>query len=158
MLTIEQETTYEQLLTILEKENLERRALGKSDYPSEYPLKEILLMSRHCSGGIILGFSKFKASNGTWKPDTNHSKISKNVKLPSPWNHIEAGILFTLRLPLMVFREDGIEGGVFDKGVTDVFLNKLPLNGFSKTEEEQLIVAIQNWVSRVREHYRKWDS
>jgi len=35
------------------------------------------------------------------------------VSFPSPWNHLEAGILFGLRLPLPIFRESTILGGVF---------------------------------------------
>jgi hypothetical protein len=56
----------------------------------------------------------------------------------------------------MVFREDGVSGGVFDDGVTDVYVNKLPTGAIEKAKEKQMIAAIQSWVSRVREHYRMW--
>jgi hypothetical protein len=78
------------------------------------------------------------------------------VKFPTPWNQLEAGILFSLRLPLMVFREDG-SGGVFDNGVTDVFVNRLPLGRIGKRDEEQILFSIQIWVGQVREHYRRWE-
>lgn len=45
---------------------------------------------------------------------------------PSPWNHLESGILFGLHLPLLVFAEEGVSGGVFDRGVTDVFIHRMP--------------------------------
>ena len=35
-------------------------------------------------------------------------------------------------LPLLVFKEDGISGGVFDSGVTDVFIHKMPIGRVSK--------------------------
>src|SRR5437660_3411049 len=38
--------------------NLEPRAPGRSDYPTELPLREVLLVARHCSGGVILGFEQ----------------------------------------------------------------------------------------------------
>lgn len=152
----EQQTTYDELLAILDAENLERRALGKSDYPDEYPLKEILLISRHCSGGMILGFRQFEAGRGVFKPWEDEPKHIKKTILPTPWNQIEAGILFALRLPLMVFREDGVEGGVFDAGVTDVFLQKLPTGGFAPEDRDKLMYSIQSWATRVRTHYRSW--
>src|SRR5207302_5783912 len=48
------------------------------------------------------------------------------VSMPTPWNHLEAGILFGLRLPLLIFREKEIEGGVVDRGVSDVFIHDMP--------------------------------
>ena len=44
----------------LDDNDLEPRALGRSDYPTELPLREVLLIARHCSGGIILGFEQFR--------------------------------------------------------------------------------------------------
>jgi len=151
-----QQASYEKIVRLLERENLERRALGRSDYPSEFPLKEVYLIARHCSGGVILGYSQSIAETLIVKPDTPSERKTQNVKGSSPWNQLEAGILFSLRVPLMVFREDGVTGGVFDEGVTDVFVNKLPVGAIKRATEHQLIAAIQSWVSRVREHYRRW--
>jgi hypothetical protein len=44
--------------------DLEARALGRSDYPTELPLREVLLIARHCSGGVILGFEQCCADSG----------------------------------------------------------------------------------------------
>jgi hypothetical protein len=152
-----QHTSYRRIIHLLDRENLERRALGRSDYPTEYPLKEVHMIARHCAGGIILGYSQSVAKQLEVKPGTRERTVEKNVKFPTPWNHLEAGILFSLRLPLMVFREDGISGGVFDNGVTDVFINRLPIGRISKHEEEQILFSIQIWVGRVRERYRRWE-
>jgi hypothetical protein len=156
-LSPEQQTSYEKLIRMLDHENLERRALGRTDYPTEYPLREVYLMASHCSGAVILGYSQSIAERLIVKPNTANEHKIDNVKIPTPWNHLEAGILFALRIPLMVFREDGISGGVFDEGVTDVFINKLPIGKIGKTLEKQIVAAIQTWVARVREHYRMWN-
>ena len=106
-------------------------------------------MARHCSGAVILGSSQSIAERVIVKPNTaNEHKINK-LKMPTPWNHLEAGIFFSLRMPLMVFREDGISGGVFDDGVTDVFINKLPIGTIDKAWERQIVAVIQTWVARV---------
>jgi hypothetical protein len=158
-----QKTSYEYLLDLLERENLERRALGRSDYPSDYPLKEVVMIARRCAGGMILGYAQAEATELVLKPGVpiaageEQARRLKNAKFPTPWNQLEAGILFSLRLPLMVFREEGISGGIFDLGTSDVFINPLPVGKISCEAEEQLIFSLQNWVARVREHYRRWE-
>ena len=157
-----QAQSYEQIIGLLKRENLETRALGRSDYPTEYPLKEVYMIARRCAGGVVLGYSQMIAPKLQIKPGVRikgqkQPNVQKNVKFPTPWNHLEAGILFSLRLPLMVFREDGISGGVFDNGVTDVFINRLPVGRIGREDEHQLIFSIQIWVARVREFYRRWE-
>ncbi len=84
------------ILRELEHSGLEWRALGRSDYPTELQLREVLTIARHCAGGVILGFSQFRADTGVWKPDTPDKKpLTSPVFFPSPWNHLEAGILFS---------------------------------------------------------------
>jgi hypothetical protein len=161
-LNAKQAQSYNHIVRLLERENLETRALGRSEYPTEYPLKEVYLIARRCAGGVVLGYSQMLAPRLNIKPGVRvkgqkYPNIQKNAKFPTPWNHLEAGILFSLRLPLMVFREEGISGGVFDKGVTDVFINRLPVGKIGRKDEQQLMLSIQIWVARVREHYRKWE-
>jgi hypothetical protein len=56
-----QEAARTVIIRQLEDNDLEARALGRSDYPTELPLREVLLIARHCSGGIIFGFEEFPA-------------------------------------------------------------------------------------------------
>src|SRR3954447_6075864 len=90
----------------LKRFNLEARALGRSDYPTELPLREVTLVARHCSGGVILGFEQYLSLGGVHKPGTPEEQRHENeLKMATPWNHLEAGILFGLRLPILIFRE-----------------------------------------------------
>ena len=68
--------------------------------------------------------------------------------LPTPWNHIEAGILFGLKLPLLIFKEEGINGGIFDHGITDAFIHTLPQKIDSKKKSE-IKQVIQKWFAEV---------
>lgn len=72
---------------------------------------------------------------------------------PTPWNNLEAGILFGLGLPLLVFREDGISGGIFDAGVSDVFIHKMPTSDPSEENRMGVRDVFLKWQARVREHY-----
>jgi len=152
----QQESSRERIIRELARLQLEPRALGRSDYPSEFPLREVFVIAKHCSGGIILGFQQFIATAGVWKKGTKeHKTVSrgKPVHFPTPWNHLEAGILFGLQLPLLIFREEPVRGGVFDEGVTDVFIHSIPSGKMTKQNLEAFREVLLKWSSRVREHY-----
>ena len=51
---------------------------------------------------------------------------------------MEAGILFGLGLPLLVFRENGISGGIFDSGVTDVFVHRMPPPNITAEKRQEM--------------------
>ncbi len=149
-----QEAARTVIIQQLDDNDLEPRALGRSDYPTDLPLREVLLIARHCSGGVILGFEQCRADSGVLKPGTSAEKrISTPLAFPTPWNHLESGILFGLRLPILVFREEGITGGVFDNGVSDVFVHPIPSPDITGTAKAALKQVFQRWAGKVREHY-----
>jgi hypothetical protein len=103
---------------------------------------------------MILGFVQQYASVAVSKPRSSLEKKIRDLSVPTPWNHLEAGILFGLRLPLLVFREDKISGGIFDVGTSDIFIHPMPkVGGITDALNE----VILNWQGRVRQHYYKWD-
>lgn len=149
----EQDASRAAVLRQLERLNLEPRAIGRSDYPTELPLREVLLLARHCSGGVILGFEQYRSLSGIEKPGTAVEKQVDTVRsLPTPWNQLEAGVLFGQALPILIFREGGISGGVFDYGVTDVFVHRMPM-GDESTANAALGEVFLKWQAEVRQHY-----
>jgi hypothetical protein len=76
-LSRQQQTSYERIVHLLDRENLERRALGRSDYPTEYPLKEVHMIARRCAGGIILGYAQSFAKQLEVKPGTRGGPSTK---------------------------------------------------------------------------------
>ena len=145
------------IMKFLDELNLEPRALGRSDYPSELPLREVQAIARHCAGGIILGYEQFCASAGIWKRGIPKAerKLTKTqtASFPSAWNQLEAGILFGLNVPLLIFREEGITGGVFDNGVTDVFIHPTPMGTISAAERGSLKEVFLKWHSKASARY-----
>lgn len=135
---------------------IEARTLGRTDYPTSFPLREVLTLAKHCSGGLILGFSQFEATIGTWKKGTPFKTTisrKRTAQFPTPWNQLEAGILFALEVPLLVFRESGVPGGVFDNGVTDLFVHPMPTMEAEYNEKKALRAVFQKWTAQVRAHY-----
>ena len=111
-------------------------------------------MVKHCSGGIILGFEQFRSTLGDFKPGSPNAKAAASpVSFPTPWNQLEAGILFSAGLPMMIFREPGVVGGVFDIGTSEVFIHQMPNAAMAAEALDDLDSVFQNWVARVRTHY-----
>ena len=156
-LTQEQELKRLVIMKLLGDLQMEPRSLGRGDYPKDLPLKEIFVIAKHCSGGVILGFEQIFVENGIKKRDTIEEKQIKNPMLiPTPWNHLEAGILFGLKLPLLIFKEEGIEGGVFDNGITDVFVhNMLPAKP-NKSKYNELKQVFLKWHGEVSRRYYEY--
>ena len=111
-------------------------------------------MVKHCSGGIILGFEQFHTPQGVWKRGSPKANAATSgVSFPTPWNHLEAGMLFSAGLPMMIFRELDIAGGVFDVGTSEVFIHQMPTSTMPAQAHDDLDSVFQNWVARVRRHY-----
>jgi len=141
----------------LGRQGLESRAVGQTDYPTSNPLTEVLMLGRHCAGGVILGFTQFSAPSGRFKPGTGHErKVATKVVMPTPWNQIEAGLLFALGKPLIVFREKGIGGGVFDAGNTNLFIHDMPPISPTAMDKKRLREVLQRFSAEVHGHYYKF--
>ena len=153
-----QEKSAQIIFDQLEKNKLQWRALGQPDYPRKLPLHEVIGMIKHCSGGIVLGFEQFEAKDVRYRRGVKgHSrKLPGTVCFPTPWNHLEAGILFSLKLPILVFREPRIEGGIFDRGIIEDFTHVMPTPTMSKTAKDELDTLFQRWAGEVRGYYHEW--
>jgi hypothetical protein len=144
------------VIDMLDRYKMEARALGRTDYPKDFPLREVLIIAKHCHGGIILGFEQLRVTEGVWKSGTKNEKAvdpNKPVQLPTPWNQLEAGILFGLRLPLLIFRESNVYGGVFDVGTTEVFVHGMPPARPTPAKRDELEHVFLKWSAAVQRHY-----
>lgn len=150
-LSDKQESSRGMVLDYLKQYQLEPRALGRSDYPIELPLREVLVIARHCAGGVILGFEQYRSLQGINKPGASDEEYQGfATSFPTPWNHIEAGVLFGLRLPILIFKEEDISGGIFDIGVTDVFIHPMPDDA---SNGQALNDVFLKWQANVRNNY-----
>lgn len=149
-LSPDQESARSIVFRQLRRYKLTPRSLGRSDYPTELPLREVLVIARHCAGGVILGFEQFRSLDGISKPGTaDEKRLLSATSFPTPWNNLEAGILFGLDIPLLIFRDSDISGGIFDTGVTDVFIHPMP----TPRSGEGLNEVFLKWQASVRQRY-----
>ena len=114
--------------------------------------------AKHCAGGIILGFEQIYIEKGKRKRNSKEQKLitkEKPVLIPTPWNNLEAGILFGLKLPLLIFKEEGIEGGVFDYGISDAFIHNMPPPNPTKAKINELKQVFLKWFAQVSAKYNE---
>lgn len=156
VLSERQKLAREQVLRQLRELQLEPRALGRSDYPTDFPLREVYVIAKHCSGGVILGFEQIWVKVAEWRRQTPERATKRSFAMPTPWNQLEAGILFSLKLPLLIFKEQSITGGVFDEGVTDVFVHKMPIGRPGKVQKQALQEVFLKWHAKVQAHYKRY--
>ncbi|MGB5756690.1 MAG: hypothetical protein WBM50_07225 [Acidimicrobiales bacterium] len=119
----------------LESLSLQPRTLGSSDFAVETPLREVLVLARHCAGGIILGFDRVGDRGST------------------PWNQLEAGILYGIDLPLLLFADPLVpqrDGGIFAVGSSDLYVGPMPYDDAQQAQARETLLA---WQGRVRQHY-----
>ena len=132
--------------------NLVIHTLGRSDYPLRSTLHEVYVLGRHCSGAVILGFEQIHAEEAIRKPGTELQSVVRDVSIPTPWNHLEAGIMFALRIPILILREESVSGGIFDSGTVDGFVHALPRKD-ELPDNRRLSQLLQRWSALVLEHY-----
>ena len=127
-LNAEQSAFCNRLQEILSERGLRARTLGETDYPNEAPVAAVKTVLRDCDGAIILGLAQLRVGHGVLKAGTEAEKSAAGTIWPTAWNHIEAGMAFAMGVPLLVIREDGVAGGVFDVGSTDRFVHQAPMS------------------------------
>ncbi|HKW76828.1 MAG TPA: hypothetical protein VJN64_14955, partial [Terriglobales bacterium] len=116
--------------------------------------REVITLAKHCAGGVILGFAQFETENGIRKKGTAYEElVNHRVVFPTAWNQLEAGILFALGKPVLVFRENGIWGGIFDNGVTDVFIQSMPASTIKGKQRKAFREVLQKFAAQVHSHY-----
>ena len=153
-LSPKQREVYDYILGELARHSMEPYTLGQSHHPTQSPLHEVVVMARHVCGGVILGFEQFCATDGVSKPGTDReSKLGSPAFFPTPWNQLEAGILYTVGVPLLIFRERSITGGIFDQGVCRWFTHTLPRAEELEQHRPTISSVIADWRGKVSERF-----
>lgn len=101
---------------------LKPRTVGGTDFLNCAPsLTAIRKVVSECDGMIVLGFRT--AELRTLAAGGMSAGYSS-----TPWNQIEATFGFESKMPLMVLKEGGVTGGIFDVGSSASFVHEVQLN------------------------------
>lgn len=141
----EYEQGLELFIRYLTDSNFSPRTLGTTDYPTQSPLDEVILLMQQCKGAIILGYPQIFVESGRIKNETIDSPIS----LGTEWNHIEAALAYSLNIPILVIHDLNVSRGIFCRGTINSFLYSTDLKNPNWFMENDILGALKTWGNRL---------
>ncbi len=101
----------------LRSEGLVPYTVGRNMFTSDAPLKAVIELLDKASGVVVIALERSFFPSGVEKRGGSREIKLENVKLPTPWNHIEAAMAYARGQPLLVIVEDGLKNeGLLDNG------------------------------------------
>ncbi len=126
---------------------LESHTVGTQDFTNRSPLAKVLEVMNSCDGACVLGLVQAKAASVVVKPGTKDRRTVTDAVFATPWNQLEAGMALIRGLPLFVICEARVSGGIFDDGVADAYIHRLPSRDReSWLESEAFVGSMHAWI------------
>jgi hypothetical protein len=115
--TEQQETFVRALEDRLRSEGLVPHTVGRNTFSADAPLKTVIELLDKCSGTVVIALERAYFASGIEKRGGPKESPLTDIKLPTPWNHIEAAMSYTRGLPLMIIVEAGLKSeGLLERG------------------------------------------
>jgi hypothetical protein len=101
----------------LRSEGLIPHTVGRNTFSSDAPLKKVGEVLDDCQGAVVIALERSFFPSGIDKRGGPQEAQLSEIRLPTPWNHIEAAMAYNRRLPLMVVVESGLKSeGLLERG------------------------------------------
>ena len=142
------ESSYIPFEDFLKTKGIISRRLGSSDYSRKAPLLAVMDIIEDCKGAIILGYPQYEISSVFKKADKLQSK--SYLLIPTPWNQIEAVLAYKKKIPVLVIAQNGIDGGIFDYGITGEFVLKTDLSKSNWCKENDFNGIFSEWFKDIK--------
>ncbi|GAA4267756.1 hypothetical protein [Frondihabitans peucedani] len=83
------------------------------DFRASAPLDAVTEMMDSCAGVVVVALERFYFARGLERPGSDEQQELRSVRLPTPWNQIEAAMGHSRGLPVLVIidkrvRKDGL--------------------------------------------------
>lgn len=141
------ENPYSAFEIFLRSEGFLPRRLGKSDYSLKAPLKAVIDLMDKCKGAIILGYPYHEVTYSLKKG--GEMLKEHKIILPTPWNQIEGTLAYKKEIPVLVIAQEGVEGGLFDYGVTGEFVHNADLSSNKWFSSDEFLGIFQAWKNQI---------
>jgi hypothetical protein len=147
----EQEAFVSALEEYIRSQGFVPRAVGRSDFSSNHPLKFIQSLMNECVGTVIVAFERVRVIDGIERKGSPEEQKISNQILPTVWNQIEAAMAYVLGHPLLVIVENGArDEGLLEAGY-DWYVQRVDLNP-ATFGKKQFIGVFADWKRRVEEN------
>lgn len=130
----------ERFVTLLEdrlrSEGLIPHTVGRNTFSVEAPLRTVEQLIDRCVGTVVVALERTYFPEGLEKRGGGRQKALGEIRLATPWNHIEAAMSYVRRKPLLVIVEEGVKSeGLLEPGY-DWYVQTVPLNETALTTKE----------------------
>ena len=120
----------------LRVEGLVPQTVGRNVFTADSPFLAVNELMDKCRGVVIIALERLHIESGVEKDGGPGRAPLRDVKVCTPWNHIEASLGYARRLPLLVIvqegvRQDGFLERTLGRNVQTVTLDKASLNSAS---------------------------
>lgn len=120
----------------LRSEGIIPHTVGRNTFSSDAPLKAVKEVMDQCAGTIVIALERTYFPSGIDKRGGPQESPLSEIKLPTPWNHIEAAMAYGRNHPLMVIVEEGIKNeGLLEPGY-DWYVQCIKLEHSALTSRE----------------------
>ena len=149
--TDEQEAFVNAVIAHIRANGLNPRALGRSDWSAEQPLRFIENLMDQCSGTVIIAFERLFISNGAEHRLSKKPFPLTECKVTTVWNQVEAAMAYSRKQPLLVLMEDGLRiEGLLDTGF-DWWIQSCLLDS-SAMQTAEFLGVFSDWKKRVERY------
>ena len=101
----------------LRSEGLVPHTVGRNTFSSDAPLKAVTELLDRCSGTVVIALERTYFASGIEKRGGPKESSLADIRLPTPWNQIEAAMAYSRGHPLMVVVESGLKSeGLLERG------------------------------------------
>lgn len=101
----------------LRSEGMVPHTVGRNTFSTDAPLRTVTKLMGRCSGTVVIALERSYFPSGVEKRGGAAEAPLTEVRLPTPWNHIEAAMSYARGLPLMVIVERGLKSeGLLEHG------------------------------------------
>ena len=133
----------------LRREGLEPHTVGRNTFSAGAPLKQVTELIDKGSGSVVIALERSHFQSGLEKRGGPKETELNGVKLPTPWNQIEAALSYARGLPLLVIVETGLKSeGLLENGydwyvqtltIDAAELNSAEFNGVMSSWKEMML-------------------
>ena len=149
--TAAQERFYARFKEVLAAKGCEAATIGENKHGVRQPVELARDAIAKSEGVAVIAFKRIEIKKGVDKPDSTESSSVDGRVLSTVWNHLEAAMAYSRRLPLLILVERGVhrEGMLSKRLEWDAFEIEPDLKVLNSDEFTQ---RLDSWLSYVDEY------
>jgi len=152
--TAEQEQFVSAIENRLTSEGLVPKTVGRNTFSAGAPMKMVEELLDTCAGTVVIALERYYYPSGTEKRGSADEISHEKIKLPTPWNQIEAALSYSRGLPLLVIVEKGIKSeGLLERNY-DWYVQYVPINEAS-LQSAEFNGVLSSWIQRIEDAKRQ---